>query len=211
MGVYDDGTVPVELSSFTATITNDMYVRLTWITQSEDNMNGFYVRRATSSELSATQLVSSLILATNTSSTQVYTYVDNEELQDGTYYYWLEEVELDGTVEYFGPISVAYSTNNTTPPVIPAETALNAVYPNPFNPTAFIPYTLAESRDVTIHIYNARGQIIRSFYQGTQPANSYQIAWDGTDTNGNALGTGVYHIRLLAGKDSFQRKAVLIK
>ncbi len=207
----EDEPLPVVLSSFTATMTNDLNVQLTWITQSEDNMNGFYVRRATVNELGQTQLVSPLIQATNTSTLQTYTFVDREDLMDGTYYYWLEEVEMDGAVDYFGPITLAYSTNSTTPPVIPAVTTLKAVYPNPFNPNAVIPYTLAESRDVTIHIYNTRGQIIRSFYQGTQPANSYQIAWDGTDTNGNALGTGVYHIRLLAGKDSFQRKAVLIK
>ena len=207
----DGGTVPVELSSFTATMTNDLNVQLTWITQSEDNMNGFYVRRATVNELGQTQLVSPLIQATNTSTLQTYTFVDREDLMDGTYYYWLEEVEMDGAVDYFGPITLAYSTNSTTPPVIPAVTTLKAVYPNPFNPNAVIPYTLAESRDVTIHIYNTRGQIIRSFHQGTQPANSYQIAWDGTDANGKALGTGVYYIRMLAGKDSFQQKAVLIK
>lgn len=211
INIYLDEPLPVELSSFTATMTNDLNVQLTWITQSEDNMNGFYVRRATVNELGQTQLVSPLIQATNTSTMQTYTFVDNENLVDGTYYYWLEEVEMDGTVAYFGPITLAYSTNSTTPPVIPAETALKAVYPNPFNPTAVIPYTLAESRDVTIHIYNTRGQIIRSFNQGTQPANSYKIVWDGTDANGNALGTGVYYIKMLAGKDSFQQKAVLIK
>lgn len=207
----EDEPLPVVLSSFTATMTNDLNVQLTWITQSEDNMNGFYVRRATVNELGQTQLVSPLIQATNTSTLQTYTFVDREDLMDGTYYYWLEEVEMDGAVDYFGPITLAYSTNSTTPPVIPAVTTLKAVYPNPFNPNAVIPYTLAESRDVTIHIYNTRGQIIRSFHQGTQPANSYQIAWDGTDANGKALGTGVYYIRMLAGKDSFQQKAVLIK
>jgi len=204
---------PVVLSSFTCTLTSDMYVNLNWVTQSETGMRGFYVLRGEQNSQQQAQIISPLINATNQSQTQVYSYRDTESLVDGTtYYYWLSMVELDGSATLYGPVTVFYQSVST-PPVIPTVTALNNVYPNPFNPVAFIPYSIEKGRTdhVRIHVYNSRGQIVRTLIDKPHSEGNYQLQWDGRDTSGNECATGVYFVRMIVGKDSFLRKAVLVK
>lgn len=204
---------PVVLSSFTCTLTSDMYVNLKWVTQSETGMRGFYVLRGEQNSQQQAQIISPLIDATNQSQTQAYSYRDPDILvEETTYYYWLSMVELDGSSTVHGPVTVFYQSVST-PPVIPTVTALNNVYPNPFNPVAFIPYSIEKGRtdQVRIHIYNSRGQIVRTLIDQPHSEGNYQLQWDGRDTNGNECATGVYFVRMIVGKDSFLRKAVLVK
>ena len=209
----EESATPVVLSSFTCTLTSDMYVSLNWVTQSETGMRGFYVLRGEQNSQQQAQVISPLISATNQSHTQVYSYRDTESLVDGTtYYYWLSMVELDGTSTVHGPVTVFYQSVST-PPVIPTVTALNNVYPNPFNPVAFIPYSIEKGRtdQVRIHVYNSRGQIVRTLIDKPHTEGNYQLQWDGRDASGNECATGVYFVRMIVGKDSFLRKAVLVK
>ena len=208
-----NAVTPVVLSSFTCTLTSDMYVSLNWVTQSETGMRGFYVLRGEQNSQQQAQIISPLISATNQSHTQVYSYRDIESLVDGTtYYYWLSMVELDGSSTVHGPVTIFYQSVST-PPVIPTVTALNNVYPNPFNPVAFIPYSIEKGRtdQVRIHVYNSRGQIVRTLIDKPHTEGNYQLQWDGRDANGNECATGVYFVRMIVGKDSFLRKAVLVK
>jgi len=202
---------PVELSSFTATISAQNYINLTWVTQTETGVLGYYVLRNLQDDLANAVIMSELIPATNTSQQQVYSYTDSELYEDGTYYYWLQNSDLDGTVGYHGPISITYTTSGGETPGIPLETELKPIYPNPFNPRAYIPFSLKESATVSIEIYNARGQLVRHIPIGDKAAGHYRTEWDGLDDQGHACGTGVYHIRMTAGTESFFRKAVLLK
>lgn len=203
---------PVVLSSFTATFSNQMYVKLTWVTQSETNMTGYYVLRSQNENLVDAQIVSPMIRATNTSSTQTYEFTDTELYETGTYYYWLEMNE-QGSITYEGPRPVEYQTN-VTPPTIPAVTSLNAIFPNPFNPVAYIPFSISDkgAQNVQILIYNSRGQIVFSDDLGSRaPGNHSDYSWNGKDNAGLDCSTGIYFIRMIAGKDSFLRKAVMVK
>lgn len=209
----DEATLPVELSSFTATIDAHNYVNLTWVTQSETNVMGFYVYRSTTNDLSGAELISTMIPATNTSQQQFYTYTDSDLYSDGLYYYWLQNSDFDGSSNFHGPVHVSYSADgqNNGSPEIPSFTELKAIYPNPFNPIAYIPFSVASRKNVDIKIYNTRGQVVRSFTLGTKEAGSYRLEWNGMDDNGKACSTGVYYVRMTAGNDSFVRKAVLMK
>jgi hypothetical protein len=210
--MLDDANTPVVLSSFTALLSPDNNVRLTWITQSETGMLGYRIIRSATNELENSLYLNELIEATNTSQQQVYVFTDTDLQAAGTYYYWLESVELDGTSEYYGPVSMTVDPAGGNPtPEIQLITGLNAVYPNPFNPTAFIPYSLAGTADVTIRIYNVRGQLVRIFSPGNKLPGNYTLIWDGTDSSGSGCPSGIYYIMLSAGKESFQRKAILLK
>ena len=204
--------LPVVLTSFTATISNQNYINLTWITQSETGMMGYYIMRNNVNDLTTARIVSPLIPATNTSQPKAYLYTDTEVTESGTYYYWLQANDLDGTIYVLSFVSIEYNvTPGGTTPSIPTVTELNNVYPNPFNPQLFIPFSLANKSEVKIIIYNTRGQVVKDFALGEKNAGNYRIEWDGTDNDGKAVPNGIYCIRMIAGKDYYQTKAILMK
>ncbi|MFA7213611.1 MAG: lamin tail domain-containing protein, partial [Candidatus Cloacimonadaceae bacterium] len=139
----DNSTLPVELSSFTAVFTANNNVMLTWVTQSETGVLGFYVYRNTDNDLANALQVSPLIDATNTADQKVYVYKDQELNLADTYYYWLMVSDINGSESFHGPIHVKYEGENPEVPEIQAVTELKQIYPNPFNPNTTISYSLA--------------------------------------------------------------------
>ncbi len=207
-----DPPVPVELSSFTATISALNYVTLTWVTQTETGLRGYYVFRAPANDLANAQIVSPMIESMNSSQQQSYVYEDRELFDSGTYYYWLQANDLDGSSAFHGPVSIVYnSMGEHSTPEIPLVTQLHSVYPNPFNPTVFIPFSLAHDGAVSFKIYNSRGQMVKHFDLGTKSAGQHRISWDGTDYNGKSLANGVYHIMMSTQDQVYQTKAALLK
>ncbi|MDD2230999.1 MAG: choice-of-anchor J domain-containing protein [Candidatus Cloacimonetes bacterium] len=204
-------TVPVELSSFTAAMFGTNSVHITWVTQSETEVLGFHILRSLEEDLSTALQISNLIPATNTSQTKVYLYKDKDLNQEGTYYYWLQNTELNGETEYHGPINIVYNATQNETPTIPKITGLSTIYPNPFNPSTTIKYSLANAETFDITIYNSRGQIVKVMERAHKEAGNYSAFWNGTDEQGKACGTGVYYVKMQAGKSSFTRKMVLMK
>ncbi len=99
---------------------------------------------------------------------------------------------------------------------IPAETVLLHNYPNPFNPETWIPYQLAHAAEVTLTIYDTQGASVRQFDLGYQQAGYYTnraraAYWDGRNSLGEAVGSGVYFYQLRAGDYSTTRKMVILK
>ncbi len=210
--ISEQPPLPVVLTSFTAIISADNCIILNWTTESENGLVGYYIYRSTNDKLENAQLISQMITANNSSSQCIYTYEDNEVFDTTTYYYWLQSIELGGIANIYGPVSVYYGPLNGYPtPEVPFETVLQPIYPNPFNPIVFIPYTLAEATDLNFYIYNSRGQLIRHFYVGTQEPGYYRLSWDGKDSNGISCANGVYQIVMKAGKNVYTRKAALMK
>ena len=87
----------------------------------------------------------------------------------------------------------------------PKETVLLANYPNPFNPETWIPYQLAGPAEVSISIYAANGQLVRTLYLGHQEVGIYESRshaayWDGRNEVGESVASGVYFYTLSAGE-----------
>jgi hypothetical protein len=93
----------------------------------------------------------------------------------------------------------------------PVATSLSAAYPNPFNPQTTLSFNLQEAGDVSLVIFNQRGQRVRSMVNGSLPAGKHQVVWNGTDDNGSAVSSGLYFFRMKTGKYSSTRKMVLMK
>ena len=96
------------------------------------------------------------------------------------------------------------------------QTALLQNYPNPFNPETWMPYILSKDSSVTIDIYTASGQLVRTLPLGPQKQGAYlfrnQAAyWDGNNDKGEAVGSGIYFYQLRAGDFSTTRKMVIAK
>ena len=211
-GSGNDPTLPVTLSHFSATLTAQNYVQLTWISQTETNLLGYNVYRNSSPDLGSATKISELIEGTNTSSAQTYVYYDMELDQDGTYYYWLQNVDMDGSTGFHGPANVVFSTGDGGgSPALPSFTALGNAYPNPFNPSTCIPYRLEGAGKVKIDIYDQRGRKVRSFERGHAAAGRYGLLWDGCDSSGKTLPSGVYLVKMSSGSYVGSKKVVLQK
>ena len=201
-------TLPVELSSFSAVQTASGMVSLKWITASETGLLGYRVYRAESIELvGAIQISTHIISATNTSTTQVYSFEDREVELDHSYYYWLESVEYQHS-DFHGPISI--TINGSTTPELPIQTVLGAIYPNPFRhgtPARF-EVMVKDSDRAQVSIYNLLGQRVKSYQ--LQPG-SHQLYWDGRDHSGKPCGSGIYLVKLSSGTFNQSAKIMLIK
>ena len=98
----------------------------------------------------------------------------------------------------------------------PKETALLANYPNPFNPETWIPYQLTISADVTLTIHDIQGRVVRTLDLGHQRAGTYHTQnraayWDGKNTVGEPVASGVYFYTLTAGEFTATRKLLIRK
>lgn len=84
-------------------------------------------------------------------------------------------------------------------------------YPNPFNPTTTIRYTVPKDGNVNICIYNTRGQLVTTLVNERKDKGSYTIVWNGKDNNGNAASSGVYFTRILSNGKSHTSKMLMMK
>ena len=208
----DGPTLPVELSSFTAIPTAEQYITLNWITQSETNLSGYRIFRSTESEISEATMLNVFINANNSSTQSSYSFTDDEVQTGITWYYWLQVVEMDGTNFFHGPVNVFLNDSiNENNPVIPNTTTLNCIFPNPFNPSATISYSLDKSSHVNIQVYNLRGKLVRNVYSGTKDSGLHYLPWDGTDENGKECPSGVYLFKLKTSDNTLVQKALLVK
>jgi hypothetical protein len=208
-----DETLPVELSSFSATTTADNFVKLNWISQSESSLLGYYVNRSFVSDLSSSTMISGQIPATNTSSQQSYTFVDSEICESGQYYYWLQSMEMDGSINYHGPISILVNLDGDDPeiPEIQLETALKSIYPNPFNPSTTISYQISAPGKVDFDIYNSKGQIVRKMNRSHGAPGVYTVVFDGKDANGSLMASGIYYVAMTTDGYFKMQKLLLMK
>jgi len=208
----DGETLPVELSSFTATQIAYGFVSLDWVTQSETGVLGFYIYRNTNANLSSAELVSPLITATNTSQETNYSYIDHELTGGGTFYYWLQSQDLNDSNIFHGPVMVIIGGNdNHVVPIVPLVTGLQNPYPNPFNPDIRIGYTLDKGADLNIKIYNQYGQMVKDYTGGFQNMGNHYVQWDGNDYQGRKCASGIYFIKMQVGRQSYMRKVMLLK
>jgi len=94
---------------------------------------------------------------------------------------------------------------------IPAFDLLEQNYPNPFNPSTTIKFDLSVASEVTLNIYNMKGQLVRQLLQEKLSAGSHNFTWDAKDDQSQQLPSGLYVSRLQAGDFVQHRKMLLIK
>jgi hypothetical protein len=94
---------------------------------------------------------------------------------------------------------------------IPTAYALNANYPNPFNPTTNISFALPIDSKVSLKIYNVAGQLVRTLVNETMVAGTHTVTWDGANSNGEKVASGIYFYKLNAGDYSKTMKMVMTK
>jgi len=103
------------------------------------------------------------------------------------------------------------ATTDVKESVIPATFALRPTYPNPFNASTSIRYSLPTPSTVTLSIFDLLGRHVRTLVQTTQGAGEYRVVWDGHDDADREVASGVYFSRLRAGDDVQTRKMVMVR
>lgn len=94
---------------------------------------------------------------------------------------------------------------------LPTSYALDQNYPNPFNAGTVIHYQVPAMGDVSIVVYNVTGQVVRTLFQGQREQGRFTATWDGTDSDGNHVSSGLYLYRINAGSYTASRKMILMK
>jgi hypothetical protein len=130
-----------------------------------------------------------------------FRYVDDSVVAERAYRYKISVIDGDG--EYFSQTADVRMPGS--------RVTLSQNMPNPFNPTTMIRFSLPASEKVGLAIYSANGSLVRMLVDDVRAAGTHDITWDGRDSAGNPVSSGMYFYRLNAGKFSESRKMVLLK
>ncbi len=188
--------LPVELSTFTAEIEKNDAVRLYWSTLSEDQNAGFAIESSwnngTFTEMAFVEG------AGTTEEAQFYSYTVSD-LRSGRYQFRLKQVDIDGSFEYSQVLDIRMD--------LPRAFDLEPAYPNPFNPSTQVRFTVAEREAVRLALYDASGRQLRVIYAGTPAAGATQTVRIDAD----GLASGIYLVRLEGTNFVGSQKIVLMK
>jgi len=112
-----------------------------------------------------------------------------------------------GDPNWFG-IVTGVKTNSS---VVPEKFSLSNAYPNPFNPTTNIQFTVAKSENVKLVVYNTLGQKVKTLINQSYKPGSYTASWDGRDEFGKSIASGIYFYRFESQSFTATKKMILMK
>lgn len=92
----------------------------------------------------------------------------------------------------------------------PARTMLLQNYPNPFNPRTTIRYALSRAERIRLAVFDVRGRLVATLRDGAETAGQHVVSWDGHDSHGGALGSGVYFYRLTTESGERESKQLVL-
>lgn len=189
-------TLPVELSAFSAAIKNGD-VELRWETQSESNNYGFEIERsAAGHEHGGWVRIGFAAGAGNSNSTKGYSFTD-QTAPAGLVQYHLKQIDTDGSFSYSDIVEVNVTVG---------AFQLFQNYPNPFNASTTIQYQIPQDGFVRLTLFNIRGQLIETIFQGEQQAGLHTCTF-----NAGTIPSGAYIYKIEAGEFSEIRTLTLLK
>lgn len=189
--------LPVELTSFDG-VVDGSDVNLRWETASETNNAGFDVEFSDSADGGFSKI--GFVQGHGvTDATQRYQFNhDVSGFEGKTVYYRLKQVDFDGAFEYSDVVSI------TLPAA--SQTALYPAYPNPFNPTTNISFTLPVESEVTLSVFDLMGREVKSLFQGTLSAGYHTQVFEAAD-----LANGTYIYKLETPTQTLTGNVLLLK
>ncbi len=180
--------------------SNENSVTLNWSTATETNNSGFSIERKTS--LDESWIAIGFVPGFGTTTERMnYSYAD-ENLNMGNYSYRLKQIDFDGTIEYSNEVIVEVSA--------PEKFVLLQNYPNPFNPSTTIGFSIPQTSNITIDIFNVVGERVASLVKNTLEAGYHQINFDASNLSS---GTYIYQLKASGQNGTFveTKKMLLMK
>ena len=117
----------------------------------------------------------------------------------------------DGGQVMFMELMIGSSTSSEDDSAPVLNRLLNPNYPNPFNPETNISFDMPQAGPARLDIYNVKGQLVKTLFDGTAAFGRNSMIWNGTDDSGSAVTSGVYFYRLTTTGHSETRKMMLMK
>jgi hypothetical protein len=200
---YNVGTVSVlnPPRDLTANKDNITTVSLSWLPPvSLDHFLGYRVYKNN-------MLISTPLMA-------VTSMLDKDFDENITNRYRVTAIYIDGESE---PSNIVSFVSEIEQNMIPIETRLVGNYPNPFNPTTSLLFSVGQqqssidSEHITITIYNIKGQKVRNLVDNVFSIGEHAVIWDGTDDSGQKLSNGVYLYQLKTETKQEVKKMILLK
>lgn len=189
--------LPVELSSFSA-IVLQKGVRLEWRTETEVKNYGFDVQRNESiTQSSGWSKIGFVEGNGNSNSPKEYYFLD-EHISSAKYYYRLKQIDTDGKFSYSNAIEVQLD--------IPTKFELAQNFPNPFNPSTTIQYSLPKSGLVNLSIFNLLGEKVKELVNEQKEPGTYTVNF-----NASNLNSGLYFYKIETDGFIQTRKMMLLK
>ena len=134
----------------------------------------------------------------NSNSPKDYVFSDASLIFVGTYYYRLEQIDNDGSYEYSKQIKVDFESPNNF--------ELRPNYPNPFNPSTTISFSLPVSDNVSLKVFNTLGEEIITLVESFLEAGIHTYIFNAED-----LTSGIYVYQLSTSNDAQTRKMLYLK
>jgi carboxypeptidase T len=202
ISIYYYGTLPVELTSFTAKSENNNII-LNWKTATELNNTGFEIQRSRElNSFNSGWQTLGFVKGRGTSVTSSsYSFTDRDPL-GGKQYYRIKQDDANGTFSIYGPIEAANFAN--------IKFSLEQNYPNPFNPSTVIKYTMPSPEIVTIKLYDVIGSEVATLLNEYKEAGIYSLNFASSELK-NKIGSGIYFYTIKAGQFTQTRKMVILK
>lgn len=189
-----DDLVPVEFTSFIASSIGNN-VTLQWETATETNNSGFEVQRKfTDSNYEVLGFVAG---SGTTTEPRTYFFTDSK-IPNGHYTYRLKQTDYNGTFSYSDEIVVEVNAL--------ADFALEQNFPNPFNPSTIINFSIAEASIVKIAVYNLLGQKVADILNEFQEAGLHSVTF-----NASELPSGTYFYTIETPTFKQTKKMLLAK
>ncbi len=184
------GSVPVELTSFSAVASNGV-VTLSWTTATELNNKGFEIERKAENTWENIGFVAG---NGTTSEVSRYTFTDNAA---GNVAYRLKQVDFDGTFTYTSAVEVT---------LVPTSLELNQNYPNPFNPSTTISFSVPENGNAVVKVYDVLGKEVATLLNESLNAGFHTVKFDAS-----SLTSGIYFYSIKFGNQILTNKMMLMK
>ena len=122
-----------------------------------------------------------------------------------------EETTLEDLLDLFGAFNQDTTSVAAGKETIPAQFSLGAVYPNPFNSTATIPFALDRPSAVRLSIHDLAGQLVATLISGERAAGEHLGRWNGLNAGGQRAASGMYVARLTVGARTRSAKLLLLR
>ncbi|NOX19450.1 MAG: T9SS type A sorting domain-containing protein [Chlorobi bacterium] len=212
IGDLNASPLPVELTSFSASLDPDNSVRLEWETATEVNNYGFEIQKAIDNNPASSnndyaetswEKIGFISGSGNSNSAKEYSFTDNAQLS-GKIFYRLKQIDADGSFEYSEVIEIEID--------LPEKFELFQNYPNPFSKgtggsqTTAIEFTLPKSGFVKLRVYNILGELVATLLNEQMEAGYKTVRF-----NAENIPSGIYLYNLFTKDFTQTKKMILIR